>query len=159
MKSKKRILISVSAVFVFLFIVFAVVVFVEPIRNEIIFFVHLQKENIGEYEKAVFESCRSGKPKFFTAEKDGVTYTIPLPDGATEFANEDYPGHDDCIQFLAINYETYMKYFDVLESLPEYEFEEFGAMKTLKSKDGNIVFSILMSNYARRYELLNVSYY
>jgi len=127
-------------------------------KDEIVYFLALKQEIVGDYENEVFESCRLGEPREFSIEADGIVYTIPLPNGATVFANASYPPLDDMEQFLVINYEFYDEYIDKIQNLPDYTFDQMGLGILLESKDKKVVFQILSLNYARRYERLNIGY-
>lgn len=142
-------------------IVFLILVGVAAFKNEIVYYFALQKEFVSEYEKNVFQSCRSGEEKTFTIEKNGKTYTIPLPDGAAEFSNSYYPKQEGEQQFLAINYEVWDKnggYFEKLQNLSGYEFDQLGTLIILREKNDEIDIHILIINFARRYERLTISY-
>ena len=152
----KRIIVIVAVAIIVLVLV-GVIVF----KNEIIYYFALQNEFVSEYEKNVFQSCRSGEEKSFSVEKNGKTYTVPLPNGATEFSNSHYPKQDGEQQFLAINYEVWDKnggYISKLENLSEYEFDQQGAQIILREKNDEINIHILIINFARRYERVIISY-
>ena len=128
--------------------------------DEITFFIHLQKEDIGEYENQVLKSCRSGAPQEFSVSKDGVTYTVPLPNGATEFSNGSYPVAYGEKQFLAINYEIWDNYNDknILQTVPGFVVDQMAGNYSLESIDGKVEISVSVINFARRYERIVISY-
>jgi len=123
---------------------------IEPVRNEIIYAYHYCIEDITDEQKAAMKRTGLGEPASYTAEKDGMTYTMPLPNGATE-----YPGGG----YLVINYEFYGEYFNRLRELEGYEFDQMGGMMFLKSNDDKIRFYVAILNVARRYEHLTVEHY
>jgi len=117
--------------------------------DEQIYAYHLRKGNFSDAQKAAMENTKSGEPKNYIAERDGETYRLPLPNGATE-----YPGGG----YLVINYEFWDRYFEGLKELDGYEFDQMGNLIILMHKDGKIKFLIGRENVARRYECLHVQH-
>jgi len=128
----------------------------ELLNDKVVYFIHAQIVKSGGYD----DSHLIGEPQSFTAEKNGVAYTIPLPNGAVETEHEDRLSFGGK-QFAAKDKESGRKYHNILKSLPDYEYESFGhgTMVELKSTDANITFRIVFSRNVHGYELLDVSYY
>jgi len=131
--------VTLCAGFVFLFLY----------SDEIIYFYHFHKGNYSDAQKLAMEETRSGQPANYVAERDGEKYILPLPDGAAE-----YPGGG----YLVINYEFWDKYYNEIQTLDGYDFDQMGAVLILTSNDGKIKFNIYIENVARRYELLHVEH-
>ncbi|MDR1565577.1 MAG: hypothetical protein LBS74_11535 [Oscillospiraceae bacterium] len=149
---KKNLLIA-SALAVALLLVLTAV-----FKNQIIFYFALKQENIGAYEKAVFKECKSDKTGEFSLTLEGVEYSIPLPKGAAEFANADYPSPqgETCMQYLVLGTSFWGGYSDSLQTLPDYNFDQMGSIIILNSKDGKAQINVGVANYGRKYERLEI---
>lgn len=150
MKKKKIIIIIIIAL-----VIIVIGVFYK--FNDILLPLVIQNEKVGVYEINKMQECKniSVEDKTLKLIGNDTEVTLPLPKGAVEFKNEDYPNDN---QFLISVENTNINNY-IEEVLPANGFTtaRSGAMVFVTKDDEDIKIEMLIDMYTKNFMRLNFS--
>ena len=120
---------------------------------EICIAVLLQSEPVGAHEIDAMMAANQNTPAQATLSADGREFTIPLPDGAVQFANGAYPLPKNGHQYL-VRVSSYQVYEDEMWASNQMT-EQMGSGFTLQDPKTGTSYQLHIRMFTRYYMLIS----
>jgi hypothetical protein len=119
--------------------------------NNYILFAVFSSEKIGFYEISAMRTARADAEVAVVINiEDDLTFNFPLPNGAVEFKNTEYPVNENTLQYL-ITPESFEHYLNTVLPLHGLEYERFGALTIIVNNANSTQVNISTSMFTRNF--------